>query len=671
MRWWILLWMGLICALPWTNAVQAQDQGTRTPTRELLANAGATPCTPESQFLCVTLTVLAAAAEPLNAVDAARTIDVVFAVRPADGERRGMLVTVVGGPGSSGIQDAEWQLDGYSPQVLQHFDLVYFDQRGIGRSSPLECSLAQLNYFVSNGDPTTTIGRGVLIAAAREYAQNCAASSNRPWFVPYLGTRYAIEDLEAFRRFMGDEQFYLYGQSYGTRYGQVFATFHPESLAGLILDGVVDMTQTREQAYIQQALAFNRVLTDTMNACNLDEECVNAFGGNPLKGLERVVERLKQGPVIVQLPTPYGIDQRQFFYQNFDSLVSGALYTETRRGPLLRAIAFAAVRNDYSQLLRMYYAENGFPSSNATDGRALLGMAANVGLDALLRSRPMDDAEDDGFSNIAFQAINCGDYAYTTGTLEEKIDGLFALQAQVNRLNPYLAGYVLGDLPCLFWPTAARLEPYAPLTAEGIPTFILDATFDPATPYVNSEAVFGRLADGYRFTMEGGPHVIYGRDGTCPDDAVNAFLLEGVLPANRVNTCEGLAFDRFAPPPPLDAAVFRDPLVAMDSLIENTRFTPDYIVRDVETPIFSTCGTSGVFYVEVLPDESERWTYSACSFSEGFVFDGSGRRADGQISVAGIVSGLATGSVIYTLDTESEASTLQGTYNGASVSLSR
>ena len=81
---------------------------------------------------CVTLQV------PLNHFDAANTetIDVVFAVLPAFGERYGMYVQAYpGGPGGEGISSA---YTGYfSNSVLEHYDIVYYDQRGIGLSNPL------------------------------------------------------------------------------------------------------------------------------------------------------------------------------------------------------------------------------------------------------------------------------------------------------------------------------------------------------------------------------------------------------------------------------------------------------------------------------------------------------------------------------------------------------
>ena len=63
-----------------------------------------------------------------------------------------------------------------------------------------------------------------------------------PDILPYLGTQQAVEDLERFRQIMQDDKLWLYGESYGTQYAQTYAAAHGDHLAGLILDGTVDLT---------------------------------------------------------------------------------------------------------------------------------------------------------------------------------------------------------------------------------------------------------------------------------------------------------------------------------------------------------------------------------------------------------------------------------------------
>src|SRR5688572_8020765 len=99
-----------------------------------LEELGGVACEENPDFTCVTIEV------PLNHFDAANTemLDVVFAVSPASGVRYGMLVMAFpGGPGGEGISTGF--LDWFSEGILEHYDIVYFDQRGLGLSNPLEC----------------------------------------------------------------------------------------------------------------------------------------------------------------------------------------------------------------------------------------------------------------------------------------------------------------------------------------------------------------------------------------------------------------------------------------------------------------------------------------------------------------------------------------------------
>ena len=102
-----------------------------------LERLGGVPC-PDGDFTCVTLTV------PLNHFDPndSRTMDVVFAVLPATGERKGMFVTATGGPGTAGLASADSYTSAFDPSIPEHFDIVFFDQRGVGLSGGLQCAQA-------------------------------------------------------------------------------------------------------------------------------------------------------------------------------------------------------------------------------------------------------------------------------------------------------------------------------------------------------------------------------------------------------------------------------------------------------------------------------------------------------------------------------------------------
>ena len=68
-----------------------------------------------------------------------RAIDIKLSKAPAGEERIGTLVVNPGGPGGSGIAYAEARSAAWSLDLMRHYDVVGFDPRGVGQSTPLHC----------------------------------------------------------------------------------------------------------------------------------------------------------------------------------------------------------------------------------------------------------------------------------------------------------------------------------------------------------------------------------------------------------------------------------------------------------------------------------------------------------------------------------------------------
>jgi pimeloyl-ACP methyl ester carboxylesterase len=238
----------LLAALPHTAVA-------RPTTRALLNDLGGTPC-PNSAFTCLALQV---PLDHFNLQDP-RTVNVMFAVLPATGTRKGMFVTATGGPGTAGIALADEYLSYLDPRIPQQFDIVFFDQRGIGLSGGLDCLEPATRWYQANWRADTPLHEQQLETSVQNFALVCDSENGKPAMLPYLGTTQAVLDLEMFRAAMQDDKFWLYGESYGTQYAQTYAHAHPEHLAGMILDGTVDLTLDGITYYSRVAGAFNDTL---------------------------------------------------------------------------------------------------------------------------------------------------------------------------------------------------------------------------------------------------------------------------------------------------------------------------------------------------------------------------------------------------------------------------
>jgi pimeloyl-ACP methyl ester carboxylesterase len=615
--------------------VPAEDTASR------LEQLGGVPC-PDSDFTCVTLEV------PLDHFHPdGRTLKVVFAILPATGERKGMFVTATGGPGTAGLQSADSYVATFDPSVPEHFDIVFYDQRGVGLSGGLQCAAAAAKFYRADWNASTPTEEAALVKTANTFANECVAEMGNPESLPFLGTEQAVEDLDAFREAMGVDKFWLYGESYGTQYAQTYAAAHPDRLAGLLLDGTVDLTLTGLDFYASQATAFNTSLEMTLEACNADVACTADMGTDALAAYNDLAAQLKKAPLPFDFPLPSGgTEARTFSFSDLETAAGGYLYSESARMIFLRALASYTRSGDLVLLARTLY--------------------DSLGLDP----ETLEAIPDPSYSDAVYYAVECQDYSYSSGTSAQRAEAYLRAGDATDASLPRFSSIFYGDLPCAFWPNATtNANRPAPLTALDFPTIVLNGTADPATPYEGARSVFQLLEDGYFITETGGPHVIFGWGVSCVDELVTAFLVDGALPA-RETTCEGVVADEFVPLAPLSAADFADPLEALASVDDEIYFLPEYYYWDAETPTTVGCPFGGTLSFEPS-DVGEKFTFSDCAFSDGFVMKGEGvYNYDEELFTINVtVSGLASGTLAYTRDVDYNL-TITGDYAGATVDLS-
>ena len=512
-----------------TSSTQPENTpvpSTQAPTQitdiaERLRELGGERCDANPDFTCVTITV------PLDHFDPANTetIDVVFAVAPAQGERLGMYVQAFpGGPGGEGISYASTYY--FSPGILEHYDIVFFDQRGVGLSNPLECKTAYAKYFLGYLNTNDTVGeegydtpgeQKTAIENARSFVDECIAEIGiDPGKLKFFRTDQVAEDIESFRQAIGDDEFMLYGVSYGTSVAQTYARAHADHLSGLILDGTQDTTQSGDEIAFSQWEGFNMVLLKVFEACDADPKCSDGMGGSSQAAYDELAQKLAKAPVEYDFPLSNGKKaERLFTFNMLDYTVSYQLYGLDSRMELMRAIASARA-GDMVPLAELYYDKTNIDS----DTEEYLG--------------------DSNFSDTMYYIVWCSDDAYYSGTSEERSAKLMQEGQKLNGTLPRLDLDVLPlGLTCAFWPSAPTSPAnLPPLKAEGVPTFVLNATLDPATPFHEGRTVFENLENGYHLYVEGGVHSIYGWGMPCPDQYIDDYLIDGILPDQREIVCD-------------------------------------------------------------------------------------------------------------------------------------
>jgi pimeloyl-ACP methyl ester carboxylesterase len=167
-----------------------------------------------------------------------RSIDIVISristARPQ--LRRGILLSNPSGPGAQGI-DFPSTLAAYAPpEVLDRYDLIGFDPRGVGYSTPVTCGLPPDGAYDPYPAPDGSIAGN--IGAARTVADACAAHS--AGLLPHLTTANTARDMDRIRAALGEPTLSYYGVSYGTYLGEVYTTLFPQRSDRIVLDSAVD-----------------------------------------------------------------------------------------------------------------------------------------------------------------------------------------------------------------------------------------------------------------------------------------------------------------------------------------------------------------------------------------------------------------------------------------------
>ena len=443
---------------------------------------------------CTTVTA------PLDWDDpAGDAIELALIRQPATGgSAKGSLLVNPGGPGGSGVDFIRDSIDFATSETLQReFDVVGFDPRGVGESTPVACTDddAELDEYLYGIVPGER-GSDAWIAASEEknrvFGAGCLEHTGP--LLEHVDTVSAARDLDLLRAVLGDETLDYLGYSYGTYLGARYAELYPERAGRLVLDGAIDPSASEFDVTLTQARGFEGALTAYLEDCLTREEC--PFSGTVDAARDRIAALLQQ----LDVRPLAGDDGRRLgagtmfsaiilpLYNRANWTYLDQLFADTLAGGSETAFFLADVYNDREA--------NGTYSSNGTE---------------------------------SFIAINCLDYP-SDGDLATMRAQAAELAAAAPVFGPWMA---YGGTQCPQWPFPSSVE-RTPITAPGSPDIlVVGTTNDPATPYVWAEALASQLERGHLVTYEGEGHTAYG-DSECVTRIVDAFLVDGTLPAEGV-----------------------------------------------------------------------------------------------------------------------------------------
>lgn len=223
-----------------------------------------------------------------------QTISLAVLRAPAErrGQRVGQLVVNPGGPGGSGVQYAASGSFTFGDKLTRYFDIVGFDPRGVGNSTPLKCgNTQQTDKFLSaDPDPDNQAEVNRLDRLTREFGQRCLDESGE--LARHMSTVEAAKDMDILRAALGERLLDYFGASYGTFLGATYANLFPTHVRRMVLDGAVDPALSTEQLALGQAHGFEIALRAYLKDCVDQGGCV--VGDTVDEGARRIHDLLLQ-----------------------------------------------------------------------------------------------------------------------------------------------------------------------------------------------------------------------------------------------------------------------------------------------------------------------------------------------------------------------------------------
>jgi pimeloyl-ACP methyl ester carboxylesterase len=398
-------------------------------------------------------------------------------------KKLGSLIVNPGGPGGSGVDYAYAAEYLFTPAILEAYDIVGFDPRGVGLSEPIIClSDKELDAnYASDSKPDNEQEFAQTLIESKKFIQQCEEKNKH---LTSFSTANAARDMDILRQAVGDKQLNYMGKSYGTFLGTLYAQFFPEKVGHMVLDGAVDPSISNFQQALTQAVGFDKAFAAFVTDCGKRSDC-------PLpKDNKAAIDEMKK--ILSQL-------EKKPNERLSESLAllgtASALYDSATGWPELRTAIKEVKKGKAKKFLKL---------ADEYTGRTKDGYTTNE------------------FDSGAI--IDCLDFADNRSVEQMKVDAqVFAKQAPL--FGPYLS---YGGLVCKYFKKAKATEVLPTKTAN--PIVIIGTSGDPATPYEWAQGLHKILTNSVLISLTGDGHTGQGQGNECVDGQVDDFYLENKAP---------------------------------------------------------------------------------------------------------------------------------------------
>jgi pimeloyl-ACP methyl ester carboxylesterase len=419
---------------------------------------------------------------------------VVFPHTDTSAPAKGTILITGPGPGYSVLNNSLLQefRDFVFPAITDRYDLVLFDQRGVGRSQALDCPDLQ--------EPPPD-----LYPAVRSCGQQLGTDSD------LYGSVDVAEDVEALRKKLGIQTFDFYGGSYAAADIQAYAARYADHLHAAILDSPWSLAD-HDPFYTAVARATARAVD---LVCRRSETCADS-NPSPLGSLAWLAARLRAQPVDGEALDADGIVHRLHVDERFLVKIlqlEGPAFDNDGDIP---AAASALAHGDAAPLLRLAAENDGpFFGSFGPDP------ASFSGADNLARFCENDSALPWDTSATVGQRL--AQYAAAVGRLPRWQFFPFSVSG-------WLSPPPLGNFPdpCLTWPAPTHARPTAfpaGTRVPGVRTLILSGDLDYIASDEDARALQQPFPNSQFVLLAGSGHgTAFSEQAACSHQIIDHFI---------------------------------------------------------------------------------------------------------------------------------------------------
>ena len=409
-------------------------------------------------------------------------------------KKLGSLIVNPGGPGGSGVDYAYAAEYIFSPAILDRYDIVGFDPRGVSRSAPIRCLTDKELDANNNSDskPDNEAELQQILQDTKKYVEKCKDKNK---YLTSYSTANVARDLDVLREALGDKQLNYMGKSYGTYLGTLYAHFFPEKVGRVVLDGAVDPSISNFQQTLTQAIGFDQAFDSFAADCNKSRNCTLPKDKNAA-----VAELKKLFSQAADKPLPTKKSGRTLSESMMVLGTASAMYDSQTGWPQLRKAIAEAQKGYGDEFLEL---------ADEYTGRQNDGSYPNNEFD----------------SGAVIDCLDV-DEPRTIAKIRNDAD-IFTEQAPI--FGPYLA---YGGLTCKNFSQSQEVTISPTKTPN--PIIVIGTTGDPATPYEWAQGLSKLLTNSLLVSLTGEGHTGQGQGNACVDDQIDDFYLSRVEPSQLI-----------------------------------------------------------------------------------------------------------------------------------------